>query len=212
MILPSDEDSRKPDDSDADDALPWENEPEPPGFFGDAPETTDPESPTVHHPAPEGWREDLREDLEDALGELKEIEDPDEDFDPPEPPDLFAFYGELVAMRHDFRLAAGTISHTLQSGLAGQPAEPPVKHELIAALVKLHDDLEDTDKTLLPSLAPVMKAAGLVRIKFKTGAAFDSSMMSTDDKVREGSKVAREIFCGWKWNDLLIRQAHVALK
>ena len=90
MILPSDDDSRKDDDArskdEGDEKLPWEGEPDPPGFFGEE-EPDDPAAGSVHNPAPPGWREDLKEDLADALSELKEIEDPAEDFDPPEPPD-----------------------------------------------------------------------------------------------------------------------------
>lgn len=212
MILPSDEDSRPPDGpGEPDDPPPWPVEPEPPGFFGEEEHADPSASATVHNPAPEGWREDLSEDLDDALDELKEIEDPAEDFDPPEPPDLFAFYGELVAMRNDFRRGAAALAQSLHPGAAGAEL-PRGGQEVVAALVKLHDDFSDTNKALVPLLAPAMKAAGLVRIKVKAGANFDPALMSTDDKVRPGCRIAREIYSGWYWNGLVIRTVHVALK
>jgi hypothetical protein len=212
MILPSDDDPRKDDDArppdEGDDKLPWENEPDPPGFFDEDP-SDDPATGTVHKPAPPGWREDLREDLADALAELKEIEDPAEEFDPPEPPDLYTFYSELVTMRNDLRTIGVCLTQLLPSG---SPALPAGGQELVVALVKAWDDLEEASKPLLPLLAPVMKAAGLTRVKVKSGAAFDAATMTTDDKPRPASKVARELFAGWVWNGTLIRPAHVALK
>jgi len=212
MILPSDGDPRNDDDArskdEDDDKLPWESEPDPPGFFGE-PEPDDSAAGTVHNPAPPGWRDDLKEDLADALAELKQIEDPDEDFDPPEPPDLFTFYGELVAMRNEMRGMGGALAQLLP-GMAG--GLPNSGQDVVAALVKVWDDLEENAKTHLPLLAPAMKAAGLTRIKVKAGGAFDAASMTTDDKVRTGSKVAREIFSGWIWNGAVVRPAHVALK
>jgi hypothetical protein len=212
MILPSDEDPRKDDDArrrdEGDDALPWANEPEPPGFFGEE-ETTNPAAGSVHNPAPPGWREDLREDLADALAELKEIEDPAEDFDPPEPPDLFTFYGELVAMRSDLRNMGGLLSQALPGAAADMTGS---LQDAITALVKAHDELEETGKTFLPVLAPAIKAVGLKRVKVKVGAAFDPVSMTTDDKPGTGSRVAQELFSGWLLNGIIIRPAHVALK
>lgn len=211
MILPSDEDSRKPDDPE-DPPPPWHGEPEPPGFFGDDDAGGGPDQPTVHHPAPEGWREDLREDIEDALAELKEIEDPAEDFDPPEPPDLFAFYGELMAMRNDLRLAAASLS----KGMAPPPPDSQehavtIKDAMIA-LIKLHDDLEDSARPLLPLLKPLLKILELDRIKVKAGAAFDPATMTSDAKPSKSSRVAHEIYTGWLWKGMVVRPAHVELK
>lgn len=212
MILPSDEDSRNEDEArskdEGDDKLPWESEPDPPGFFGEE-ESDDPPTGSVHNPAPPGWRQDLKEDLADALTELKEIEDPAEDFDPPEPPDLFTFYGELVAMRNEMRNLGGAVAQAIP-GVGG--GLPNGGQEVVAALVRAWDDLEEKAKEHLPLLAPAMKAAGLVRIKVKAGGVFDPASMTTDDKARTGSKVAREVFSGWIWNGAVVRPAHVALK
>lgn len=213
MILPSDEDPRKDDDARSkgegdDDKLPWENDPDPPGFFG-ADEPEEPAGASVHNPAPPGWREDLQEDLEDALAELKEIEDPAEDFDPPEPPDLFTFYGELVAMRNEMRAIGGAVAQLIPGAPTGLPGGI---QEILASIIDVSDGLEERGKEHLPLLTPLLKAAGLTRIKVKAGAAFDAASMSTDDKVRTGSKVAREIFSGWIWNNVVIRPAVVKLK
>ena len=213
MILPSDEDPREDGDArppeESEEALPWAHEPEPPGFFGEEEAGIEPAAGAVHNPAPPGWREDLREDLEDALAELKQIEDPAQDFDPPEPPDLFTFYGELVAMRNEMRAIGGAVSQLLP----GQSQElPGGAQEIIAAVIDAWDHLESGAKEHLPVLAPVLKAAGLTHIKIKAGAAFDSATMTTTDKARPGSRVAREVFSGWIWNGLVVRKALVALK
>ncbi len=219
MILPSDEDSRKPDDSDPpgmdpDDALPWEDGPDdPPGFFGD----DDDEEPgdtsgAVQSPAPPGWREDLKEDLDDAIAELKEIEDPAEDFDPPEPPDLFTFYGELVALRSEMRRASRKTTEALQQVTGGKPAPSAAAtgQQMAAALVHLHDHLEATEKGLLPQLTPLLKLAGLQRVKTK-GADFDGATMSAESPAAPGSKVARETQSGWLLNGVLFRPAKVTV-
>lgn len=210
MILPSDEDSRKPDDPD-DPPPPWHGEPEPPGFFGEE-DNAGAAQPTVHHPAPEGWRDDLREDLNDALEELKEIEDPDEDFDPPEPPDLFAFYGELVAMRNDLRLAAASLSKGISPAPPDSQDHADTIKDAMVALIRLHDDIEQSDKSLLSLLKPLLNILELERIKVKAGAAFDPSSMTTDGKPAKNGRVAREIYTGWKWKRLVVRPAHVELK
>jgi hypothetical protein len=57
--------------------------------------------------SPEEWREQLREELIGAIEDLKNFPDPDTDFDPPDPPDLYSFYSELLAMRKELRKAHG---------------------------------------------------------------------------------------------------------
>ena len=219
MILPSDEDSRKPGDSDPpdkdpDDVLPWDSgADDPPGFFGDE-EDDEPgdTSGAVQSPAPPGWREDLKEDLDDAIAELKEIEDPSEDFDPPEPPDLFTFYGELVALRNEMRRASRKATEVFQQMGAGKlkPEVSASGKALAEALVHHFDVLQAAEKGLLPPLAPVMKLAGLQRVKTK-GADFDPATMTTPQKAGAGAKVAHELVSGWLWNGTLLRPAEVTL-
>ena len=219
MILPSDDDSRKPGDSDPsgqdpDDALPWEaGADDPPGFFGDD-EEEEPGDPSgkVQSPAPPGWREDLKEDLDDAIAELKEIEDPSEDFDPPEPPDLFTFYGELVALRSEMRRASRKTTEALQqvTGFKPPPAAAATGQQLAAALVNLHDHIEAMEKGLLPQLTPLLKLTGLQRVKTK-GADFDPATMTTGDPSATTGKVTREIQSGWLLNGVLVRPAKVTI-
>ena len=217
MILPSDEDSRKPNDPDPpgkepDDELPWEGGPkDPPGFFG---EEEDDEagdgSGKVQSPAPPGWREELKEDLSDAIADLKEIEDPAEDFDPPEPPDLFTFYGELAALRNEMRRASRQNAEAFQQLTGGTPKLKAALtgKPLAEAVVNLFDHLEAMEKGLLPQLAPVMKLAGLQRVKTK-GADFDPATMTTGDTEPAGAKVIRERMSGWLWNGEVLRPALV---
>jgi hypothetical protein len=213
MILPSDEDSRKPGDakpqggSGEDPALPWDED-IPPGFSvgdDDDDEDSDPygDSPKVESPAPPGWREELKEALLEAIDDLREIEDPAEDFDPPEPPDLFTFYGELVAMRHEMRKNAR------------RPAEPVRKAEpegfppAVMALVYLYDRIGSSSKKVLPLLESALQQAGLRRID-TDGAVFDAASMVTDGAApAPGAKVTRELEAGFVWNGLVLRPARV---
>ena len=219
MILPSDEDPRKPGDPDPpgkepDDALPWESGPDdPPGFFGEEEDDESGDgSGKVQSPAPPGWREELKEDLDDAIADLKEIEDPAEDFDPPEPPDLFTFYGELVALRNEMRRASRENAEAFQqlTGGKSKPVVPRTGKPLAEALMMLFDYLEAMEKSLLPQLAPVMKLAGLQRVKTK-GVDFDAATMTTGEKATAGAKVIRENMSGWLWNGELLRPAQVTV-
>ena len=218
MILPSDDDSRKPGDSDPsgqdpDDALPWEGgADDPPGFFGDD-EDEEPGDPSgkVQSPAPPGWRDELKDALVEAVDDLKEIEDPAEDFDPPEPPDLFTFYGELVAVRHELRRGARRSTEALQQLTAGsksttsQSAQPAVM-----AMVYLWDRVNGGETKLLPLLDSAMRQAGIQRVATRD-ASFDPATMVTDAPVSAGAKVTRELEAGFLWNGLLLRPARVEL-
>ena len=218
MILPSDEDSRTPRDpdpsgQDPDEATPWtdDDEDDPPGFFGDeGDDAPGDDAGKVQSPAPPGWREDLKEDLDDAIAELKEIEDPGEDFDPPEPPDLFTFYGELVALRNEMRRASRKTVEAVQQLTTGKPKpESPAEGKaLVEALVNLFDHLSAMEPVLLPQLAPVMKLARLQRVKTK-GADFDPATMTSGENSKSDAKVIRELVSGWLWNGEVLRPAKV---
>lgn len=109
MILPSDSDP-PPDRNDGDD--PSEEPDDPTNWWDD----TDPEAddaddldeldntaPSLQSVAGPGWRKDLYQDLMESLKDLEAIEDPDDEFAPPEPPDLYTFFGELAALRNELR-------------------------------------------------------------------------------------------------------------
>jgi hypothetical protein len=220
MILPSDETPRQPDDPD--DLPPWHNEPEPPGFFG---EEEDDEA-KVHNPAPEGWREELSADLADALHELKEIEDPAEEFDPPEPPDLFTFYSDLVAIRQDLHGMNAAAAAWLKTMVTGKPGElpddskpsargrkgPGDSTQLLEAVIQLHDEVASSHLPLPAKLLALLKLLGLERIPASPGQLFDPETMRTKDKAKPGSRVTAELQSGWSWNRTLLRPALVSLK
>lgn len=86
----------------------------------DAPEPhkKQPQEPEAHGPdelmdwiggdlgeADAGWREELLEDLREAMQDLGGFPDPEAEFDPPEPPDLYSFYYEMLGMRNALRKA-----------------------------------------------------------------------------------------------------------
>jgi len=223
MILPSDDDSRKPGDAQppggAGDEpaapMPWDAD-LPPGFPDDDDDDDEDSEPygagqKVESPAPPGWREDLKEALLEAVDDLREIEDPAEDFDPPEPPDLFTFYGELVAMRNEMRRSARRPAETPRKPEAGKvpgaDAENP--QSAVMALVYLHDRIPAGAKKVMPLLESAMQQAGIHRIK-TVGALFDSTVMVADGEApAAGARVSRELEAGFLWNEQVLRPARV---
>ena len=119
MILPSDSDP--PDRNEGKDDPPWWKSPDLSNSDGeddndetadhddfDESDADDPDDPQFPPPdlasmAGPGWRKELYKDLIDSLIQLDAIEDPDADFTPPEPPDLYTFYGELAALRNELQ-------------------------------------------------------------------------------------------------------------
>ena len=103
MILPSDDDStprkkpgkRKPD--------PPATPPHLPGPFEDEEAEENwynvPQSPDKEDTA--AWRELLKTELVSCVEDLQDFPDPEIDFDPPDPPDLFSFYSQLIALREE---------------------------------------------------------------------------------------------------------------
>src|SRR6187397_802862 len=100
MILPSDGDPppRRKDDKKDD---PDPQEPEMEAWWeenagngggeedGDEEDDLPDHEPVLKSVAGPGWREELVRELAEGLADLHEIEDPDEEYDPPEPPDLY---------------------------------------------------------------------------------------------------------------------------
>ncbi|HEX2750216.1 MAG TPA: nucleotide exchange factor GrpE [Verrucomicrobiales bacterium] len=222
MILPSDEDSRNPGDArpsggsgeDNPAPMPWDAD-SPSGFDDDdEEESSDPygDGQKVESPAPPGWREDLKEALLEAVDDLREIEDPAEDFDPPEPPDLFTFYGELVAMRNEMRRNARRQAEASRKADPGKAAEPdPDNTQPVLALIYLFDRIAAGEKKVLPLLDSAMKQAGLQRIRTK-GAAFDAATMVTDGAAPAAdAKVSSELEAGFLWKGQVLRPARVAI-
>ena len=212
MILPSEDDSRKPGDSGVPDKP--GNEPDPadaPGFFEDDAEDDDlyGDAGQVQSPAPPGWREELKAALLEAVDDLKEIEDPAEDFDPPEPPDLFTFYGELVAMRNELRRGARQSTDALKQLAAdtGKSGAAESLQRVVMALVYLHDHMS-ADKKLLPLVESAMQQAKIERVPTRD-AAFDPATMVCDDTIGPGAKVTRELEAGFLWNGHVLRPARV---
>jgi hypothetical protein len=219
MILPSEDDSRRPGDQSSPDnpendpatPLPWEPEssdvPEP--FDDDTADDPYGDAGEVQSPAPPGWREELKAALFEAVDDLKEIEDPAEDFDPPEPPDLFTFYGELVAMRNELRRGARQSSEALRQLTADAEKSTGAEslQRVVMALVYLHDRMS-ADKKALPIVESAMRQANVERVPTK-GAAFDSATMVSDDTIGPDAKVSRELEAGFLWNGHVLRPARV---
>lgn len=142
--------------------------------------------------APPGWREALYKDLLDSLRDIREIEDPDDEFSPPEPPDLYTFFGELAALRHDLQKrglqtgkhpqesqgssTAKRSSGKNQSTPAGNQIWSP---ELCLSLISLWDllpaDLGSASRKT--ALHPLLEAANLQPIP-AVGLAFDPAWMT----------------------------------
>ncbi len=212
MILPSDETPERRGDSEPDDDFAW--------AAGATPESVPPVfadpygTGGVEHPAPPGWREDLKRSVLEALKDISIIEDPNQDFDPPEPPDLFMFFGELAALRNEVRrgqkkLADGVSKLATAGG--GNPAavDTAPAHELVA----LYDSIVAEGQ--IPAAAALTEAAliraGVIQIPAQTGGAFDpATMASVSGKVpAKSAKVKSVQRAGFTWRGRLLRPALV---
>ena len=70
---------------------------------------------------PHEWRELLKSELVRAVDDLENFPDPDTEFDPPDPPDLYSFYSELIALREDLsERPPGTATVQLPTSFAVQ--------------------------------------------------------------------------------------------
>jgi molecular chaperone GrpE len=246
VILPSDDDARKPGRGDPDpsrnDPSPESKRPQdetghgPPSSsenddgFSMADEEDDssfyddgavPASSGIKAPAPPGWREDLRDELDDALDELSEIEDPTQDFDPPDPPDLFTFYGELAAIRNELRRAFRRSAETAEKfggalqALAAGPQTPISNRSLGIALVALADRIAEAPAPVAAALQTALQAAGVVAIE-TIGKPFDPSTMSmvATAPPPRGTKpgtVLAESVRGYRNHDGILRPASVTV-
>jgi hypothetical protein len=209
-------------------------EAEPP--FGD--EDDDPEiPPNLTSMAGPGWRRELGKEILESLRDLEAIEDPDDEFAPPEPPDLFTFFGELAALRNELRHQGQRSHHTLSQldktlapllRKAGAPDQPgtspsasgpsgdwPAEHRL--ALVSLWDLLPQATAVTAfeAAIQPLLAAAGLVRIP-AVGQTFDPATMTRAETVPATKKlpagqVVREIQTGFLCHGHLLRPARVAV-
>ncbi len=246
MILPSDDDARKPGRGDSDPS--W-NDPSPEskrpqdengdglaadsgdhdGFeMGDDPEESGfdddgslPMNSGIKAPAPPGWREDLRDELDEALEELAEIEDPAQDFDPPDPPDLFTFYGELAALRNELRRAFRRSSETAEKfggalqSLAAGTQHPAASRPLGLALIALADRIGAAPVPVASALQTTLRAAGIEVIE-TIGLPFDPDTMTmvctapaaSEDKA--GTVIA-ESLRGYRNRDGILRPASVTV-
>ncbi len=94
MILPSDEDN--PFDSSDPSPGQGKNEEDSP-----TPDVDDFWAALTEDASPQttDWRDELKAQLIQSIAELRNFPDPDVEFDPPEPPDLFTFFSELMVMR-----------------------------------------------------------------------------------------------------------------
>lgn len=179
----------------------WWHVPDPSGAGGYDPDLHPGQEPQEELPPPlqsvagPGWRTDLYKDLVESLHDLAAIEDPDDEFSPPEPPDLYTFFGELAALRHELRHQGkrtadglGQLDKTLAPLLAaGLPAKAqsaaaaveawPLETSL--ALVSAWDLLPHaaSGRAFAATLEPLLKAAGLTRIE-TAGRIFDPALMT----------------------------------
>ena len=160
----------------------------------------DPNAPQLQSIAGPGWRNDLYKDLIESLRDLEAIEDPDDEFAPPEPPDLYTFFGELAALRHEFRhdgqrtqqalakltqslpnaAPAGSIRRKSKTGTQGQAtAAEPWSLENCLALISAFDLLPQASSPAAfeSSIQQLLQAAGLTRIP-TVGNPFNPATMT----------------------------------
>lgn len=213
MILPSDETPGKPEDSEPEDDFAWaagSTPEEPPPAFADPYGTQG----GVEHPAPAGWREELKRSVLEAMKEIAVIEDPSQDFDPPEPPDLFMFFGELAALRGEMRRGHKKLADGVQK-LAVSPAggAEPVDNAPALELAALYDVIITEGQA--PSAAPLVEAAlvraGILMIPVQAGQPFDAACMTMagGKNPAKPGKVKSVKRAGFTWRGRLLRPAVV---
>ena len=156
----------EPEDTSFQDAISWgaaddseeddEDLPDLPIFLDDDPDeySDDTDPSMLHHihqlgemgdPAMPGWREELKEELVRAVDKLIHIEDPDADYDPPDPPDMAMLLAGFCALRNDIDkrasipdLELGNALISLVGVLRGEPSLDDVR----AATLRILQTLE----------------------------------------------------------------------
>lgn len=193
--------------------------------------------PNLASVAGPGWRKALGKEILESLRDLEAIEDPDDEFAPPEPPDLFTFFGELAALRNELRHQGQRSSNTLNqldktlapllrsAGKAAKaaPGMPEAGRsgewaaETRLALIGLWDLLPQAtaESAFEASFGPLFAAAGLVRIP-AAGHAFDPATMTRAETVPATKKipagqVVGETQAGFLCHGNLLRPARVVV-
>ena len=222
---PADDDEEEDDDEDDDDEefddsiLFQDDEPDAASFPGDMTA----EGSGIKAPAPPGWREELREELDECIDELAEIEDPSQDFDPPDPPDLFTFYGELAALRNELRRAFRRSAETAEKfggalqSLAAHATDTPASLPVALALISMADRISDIppNTPLSSALEAALTAAGISRVP-TAGLPFDPATMTmvgtapAPEGTAQGT-VLSESSQGFRNRDGLLRPASVTV-
>ena len=198
----------------------------------------DPNAPQLQSVAGPGWRNDLYKDLIESLRDLEAIEDPDDEFAPPEPPDLYTFFGELAALRHEFRdhgqrtqhainklvqalpsasTPADSVRRKRKPGPEASPAAEAWPLETCLALISAWDLLPQASSSAAygASLETLFSAASLKRIP-TLGIPFDPSTMTlagtrpVPEKVTAGI-VVEETSAGFFRAGALLRPARVVV-
>jgi len=184
-----------------------------------------------------GWRKELVMEILESLRDLEAIEDPDDEFAPPEPPDLYTFFGELAALRTELRHQGQRSNDSLNqldktlAPLLKNAAKPGKRGETASvaggpyawsaearlALISLWDLLPQATAAAAyeASFAPLLTAAGMVRV---TTAAqpFDPATMTRTGTVPATKKhpaghVVSETSTGFLYGGNLLRPAGVVV-
>ena len=212
------------DDSGDDDDDGDEQDPDADADPDDDDDLDDPNAPDLITIAGPGWQKELYQDLVDCIADLKDIEDPDDDTVAPEPPDLYTFYGELAALRQEFRhdgertqQALAKLTKTLPNPQAKvAPAAPePWPVETCLALISAFDLLPTalSPTAYAATFRPLFTAAGLTKIH-AIGKPFNSALMTRAGTAPATKKsppdtVLQEITPGFLRAKTLLRPATV---
>ena len=149
MILPSDDNStpRK---------KPGKRKPDPPATPPHLPEPfEDEEAEQPWYEMPDkadtaAWRELLKSELISCVEDLENFPDPEIDFDPPDPPDLFSFYSQLIALREEISdleppasVAPISTSVAVKLGLLAGELKAAGQEAFAARLLDLIEEITD---------------------------------------------------------------------
>ena len=94
------------------------------------------------------WREMLQSDLEAAMFELEDFPDPECDFDPPDPPDLYTFHSELIKLRHALKESQEKVLKKLGAPKPALPQALVVQLGILAGELRATGNVAQAERVL----------------------------------------------------------------
>ncbi len=94
------------------------------------------------------WREMLQHELLAAMEELENFPDPECDYDPPDPPDLYTFHAELIALRQTLKSGQKLVLQKLEKAAVAVPQGLAVQLGILAGELRGGGQTEAAERLL----------------------------------------------------------------